>query len=168
MPAVPAEADALRQASLARLKAHFRTLTPPAASECHGFFRARFVGPAWLRWSAPPSLALAGLGGWLGKRFLSVETATNIVRRRGRLQQRLTMRLVAGPSQVDGRDGLALHYLPEGGRAAPVPWRWVRDEVRVLDAQTWLCMTVINLPLLRYFSFPFLLVRAPQQDLPLE
>lgn len=149
----------IRTASLRSLRALFASLHPPLEAQRRGFFRASFVGPAWLRWTAPPSLALAGLPGWQGKRFLGPTTATNVVRRAGREVEAMTMQVVSGPSQVDGQPGVALHYLPESGRPAPMPWRWVRDELRVLDDDTWLCMTVINLPLLRRLSFPFLLRR---------
>ena len=149
----------IRTASLRSLRALFASLPPPSATQRHGFFRASFVGPALLRWSAPPSLALSGLPGWQGKRFRGPETATNVVLRANRAVEAMTMQVVSGLSQVDGQPGVALHYLPEAGRPAPIPWRWVRDELRVLDDDTWLCMTVINLPLLRRLSFPFVLRR---------
>jgi hypothetical protein len=69
------------------------------------------------------------------------------------------MRVTPGRSRLDGRDGVELVYLPEDGRPAPLPWRWVRDELRAVDADTILGMTVVDLPLLRRFAFPFLLRR---------
>ncbi|MBL8365167.1 MAG: hypothetical protein JNN14_07800 [Comamonas sp.] len=44
-------------------------------------------------------------------------------------------------------------------RQAPRPWRWVRDELRTLDASHLLGMTLIDLPGLRGQAFPFLLER---------
>lgn len=64
---------ALHQASIRELKALFSTLPPPDAALRHGFFRARFIGPAWLRLSGRPSVALSGLPGWQGKRFLTAD-----------------------------------------------------------------------------------------------
>lgn len=75
--------------------------------------------------------------------------------RQGTFTEALTMQCVPEPSLVDGRAGLSLHY----GPTAPRPWRWVRDELRAFDDDTLLCMTVIELPLLKHLSFPFLLLR---------
>ena len=54
-----------------------------------------------------------------------------------------------------GRPSVQLHY----GAQAPRAWRWVRDELRVLDSHHLLGMTVIDLPGLRGQAFPFLLQR---------
>ncbi len=147
----------IRTQSITRLRALFSTLRAPAAEMCAGFYRAEFIGPWWLRITGRPSVALSGLPGWQGKRFLTTTTATNVLLKNGQATQVLLMRCVSSVSQVDGKQGLALHY----GADAPVPWRWVRDELRAVDANRMLGMTVINLPLLKRFSFPFLLVREP-------
>lgn len=70
-------------------------------------------------------------------------------------------RVTPGLSQVDGRPGLALHYngMAQAGVPAPFPWRFVRDELRAVDAPTLLGMTVVDLPVLRHLAFPFLLER---------
>ncbi|MBP7178151.1 MAG: hypothetical protein KBD35_05325 [Moraxellaceae bacterium] len=150
---------AYQTASISELKKQFSALPAPAASVRHGFFRASFVGPAWLRLSARPSLEISGLPGWQGKKFLSVDDATNVLKKRGTLVEALAMRVTPGVSQVDGRQGLALHYVAKNGKPAPLPWRFVRDELRAVDADTLLCMTVIDLPVLRHLAFPFLLQR---------
>lgn len=152
-------AFAHQTASIQELKKMFTSLPPPDASMRFGFFRASFVGPAWLRLSARPSLEVSGLPGWQGKRFLSADDATNVLKRREGLQEALAMRVTSGLSQVDGKPGLALHYVAKDGKAAPLPWRFVRDELRAVDADTMLCMTVIDLPVLRHLAFPFLLQR---------
>lgn len=149
----------LRTASLADLRRLFSTLPAPEAALRHGYFRATFIGPAWLRLSARPSLALTGLPGWQGKQFLDADAATNVLKTRGGQVHALAMRVTPGPSGLDGKPGLALTYPPHDGRPAPFPWRHVRDEMRVLDADTLLCMTIVELPLLRHFAFPFLLTR---------
>lgn len=146
-------------ASLAELKRLFSTLSAPSPEQRQGFFRAQFVGPAWLRHSARPSLELSGLPGWQGKKFLDCDSATNVLKKGGVLTDALRMQVVPGLSRVDGKTGVALHYLPGDGRPAPLPWRWIQDEMRVLDENTLLCMTVIDLPLLRHLAFPFLLIR---------
>lgn len=150
---------AYQTASITELKKMFSSLPAPDASVRHGFFRASFVGPAWLRLSARPSLEVSGLPGWQGKKFLSADDATNILKNRGALVEALAMRVTPGVSQVDGKQGLALHYVAQGSKPAPLPWRFVRDELRAVDADTLLCMTVIDLPVLRHLAFPFLLQR---------
>lgn len=152
-------AFAHQTASIQELKKMFSSLPPPDTSMRHGFFRACFVGPAWLRLSARPSLEISGLPGWQGKKFLSADDATNVLKRGDRLEEALAMRVTPGVSQVDGRQGVALHYVAKGGKEAPLPWRFVRDELRAVDADTLLCMTVIDLPVLRHLAFPFLLQR---------
>lgn len=148
-------ATSYRTASLRELRQLFATLSPPDAAFRHGFFRASFVGPAWYRLGGFPSVHLSGLPYWQGKKFLTPDSATNILRQRDGLVQALSMTVVAGPSRVDGRPGVALTY----GQEAPFPWRHVRDELRVIDDRTLLGITKVDLPLLRYFGFPFLLER---------
>lgn len=146
----------LHRASLRELSRLYSSLQAPAERLRAGSFRAEFIGPWWLRVSSGPSIRLAGLPGWRGKRFLDASTATNVLRTRdGSFIEALTIRCLPGPSLVDGKPGLALHY----GAQAPRPWRWVRDELRALDEDTLLAMTVIELPVLQRLAFPFLLVR---------
>ncbi|MDO9175956.1 MAG: hypothetical protein Q7V62_14205 [Actinomycetota bacterium] len=147
------------RASLGELRALFSSLPPPDAAMRRGFFRASFIGPAWLRATGRPSVSLAGLPGWQGKKFLNADDATNVLQRGDVTVEALAMRVTPGVSQVDGKPGVALHYVPQHGRPAPIPWRWVRDELRAVDARTILGMTVVDLPVLRHFAFPFLLER---------
>jgi len=153
-----------RQASIGELKRLFSSLPPPAASMRHGFFRANFIGPAWLRRSGRPSVELSGLRGWQGKRFLNPDDATNILKKGDAFVEALAMRITPGASQVDGKQGVALHYVPHGGKPAPIPWCWVRDELRAVDENTLLGMTVVDLPVLRHLAFPFLLEREVLPD----
>jgi hypothetical protein len=153
---VEMSADALSGAPLSRIRQVFAGLEPAPAQVRFGFFRASFIGPWWLRSSAGPSLALSGLAGWQGKRFLDEGTATNVLKAKGGLVEKLRMQCQPHVSAIDGRSGVALRY---GATAVP-PWRWVVDELRVLDDDTLLCMTTVDLPLLRRLSFPFLLRRA--------
>lgn len=146
-------------ASLGALKALFSSLPPPHAGMRHGFFRASFIGPAWLRVTGRPSVELSGLPGWQGKKFLNADDATNVLQKGDTRREALAMRVTPGLSQVDGKPGLALHYVPQQGKPAPLPWRLVRDELRAVDDNTILGMTVIDLPLLRLLAFPFLLTR---------
>jgi hypothetical protein len=165
---------ALERASLGELKALFRTLPAPDATMRQGFFRAGFIGPAFIRLTARPTLEITGLPGWQGKTFLDADNATNILMKDGVTVQHLAMQVTPVTSYVDGKPGLALTYgtqTPSPGRGsgwraapgegvpAPLPWRVVRDEIRALDANTILAFTFVDLPLLRHMGFPFLLVR---------
>lgn len=134
----------------------FAELPLPTRDFCQGVFTARFIGPAWLRHAARPSIAISGMPGWKGKRFLSPDRAINVLEWRGGSHERLIMRCEESASRVDGKPALAFVY----GNNAPMPWRWIREEFRVLDSRTLLAMTIIDLPLLRRLSFPFLLERG--------
>lgn len=141
----------LNTASLRTLRQSFATASVPAPAQRTGFWRARFIGPWWLRLGGRPSVALSGLRGWQGKRFLTPDSATNVLTR----GDALSMQCRECPSAIDGGAVAALTY----GDGGPIPWRWVTDELRALDDRTLLGMTIINLPLLRHFAFPFLLER---------
>jgi hypothetical protein len=141
----------LYTAPLSTLKHHFATAGLPSAAKRAGLWRARFIGPWWLRLGGRPGVALSGLRGWQGKRFLTPDHATNVLDS----GEALSMQCRECPSSLDGGPVAALSYGADG----PVPWRWVTDELRALDERTLLGMTVINLPLLRHFAFPFLLER---------
>jgi hypothetical protein len=131
----------------------FCSLPPPAIQSVQGVYRGQFTGPAWLRMSAAPSLSLAGLGGWWGKILPGDGTGHNLVLRQGKLYCLFTIRLVIIPSLVDGQPGLTVQYTPQ----CPFPWPYVIDELRLLDEQTLLGLTIINLGFLRRLAFPFLL-----------
>jgi len=133
----------------------FKRLSAPSEPELHGRFRAEFIGPAWLRLTAGPSVALAGLRHWWGKELSGPGPAYNLVERRGSMVRTLPMQLGLAGSLVDGRTCAALRYGPE----SPRPWPHVVDELRTLDEGRLLGMTVIDVPLLRALAFPFLLVR---------
>lgn len=148
--------DHLTRASLATLRRVFSTLPPAPPSARSGFYQASFIGPAWLRVSARPGIVLGGLPGWLGKRFIDTERATNVLQRRHGCVEKLEMHCTTRTSLVDGAPGVDLSY----GDKGPIPWRWVRDELRQLDEHRLLAMTVIDLPGLRRLALPFLLSRA--------
>ena len=145
--------ETLDRLALGQLLARYRQL--PAATAVVGQWCARFVGPWWLRHSAGPSIALSGMPGWHGKRFVDERNAVNLQWRGGELRELLPMSYATEPSWLDGQPCVAIAY----GRQAPLPWRWVRDELRQLDDDRCLCLTFVDLPGLRRLGFPFLLVR---------
>jgi hypothetical protein len=146
--------------SLGGLRRLFMSLSAP--DSLTGVYRAEFVGPAWLRALAPPSLALGGLAGWWGKAFDGRGGAVNIVVRDGAQRRVLRMTIARLPSLIDRASGLTLSY-PKG---SPFPWVWIVDEARRLDEQTLLCMTVIRPRGLRKLAFPFVLhFETPYREL---
>src|SRR3546814_20332727 len=66
------------------------------------------------------------------------------------------MRLGEDASWADRRPVAVVSYAAD----APRPWRWIRDEVRVLDADTLLGMTFTDGPGVRRLGLPFLLRRS--------
>lgn len=144
-----------KTASVGKIKQYFSTLPNPEPQQCHGFFRAQFIGPWWMRISGRPTLNLTGLPNWQGKRFITSSTATNVLLQKNGTVESLNMTVTAVTSYVDGKAGLALTYAKD----APAPWRWVRDELRMIDDNTILAITYVDLPILRWFPFPFMLQR---------
>ncbi len=145
----------LANLSIRQLLTLYSSLPPVAAENRRGLWQARFVGPWWLRISAAPGIALGGMPGWLGKRFDAPDAAVNILNSDGGLREALPMQCSQQPSWHDGQPCAAIGY----GAKARLPWRWVRDELRQFDDNLWLCLTFIDLPLLRRLPFPFVLVR---------
>lgn len=147
----------LKCASLAEIKSIYQKLKPAPMEMRQGIYQAQFIGPWWITKSAGPSLSLSGLAGWYGKRFIQSDKATNLLMNRGEKSEKLEMRCADVVSLIDGAPTVALSY----GEKAPMPWRWVIDELRTYDDQTLLCMTIVQLPILRHFPFPFILCRMP-------
>ena len=139
--------------SLARYSALYKTLPQVSDDQFSGRYHASFLGPWWLRKSAGPSIALAGMSGWFGKEFLSANAAINLVRRAGKTEQVIPMEIKLKRSFVDGQETKMTLY-PKG---SPFPWPHVVDEFRSLDENHLLGMTIIDAPLLRKLAFPFLL-----------
>ncbi len=147
------QALGLNRKSLAEIRRLFKDLHSPGLEDLHGIYQAEFVGPLWLRHSAGPAIALGGMPGWWGKEFGGVPHGFNLVRRGGRIRRDLGLRLARRPSLLDGRDGLCLVY----ATGSPFPWSLVIDELRWLDQDCLLGMTVVDRGALRHAACPFLL-----------
>lgn len=143
----------MRVTRLSALEAQFRTLPCPPIHELAGVWQVQFIGPRWLRATAPKAIAWGGLPDWQGKRFLSAQRAVNCLAD-GR--ERLPMTVSIAPSWLDGQPAVVCTY----GDDAPWPWRRVRDEFRSLAPHHWLGMTLLDAPGLRRTGWPLTLVRA--------
>jgi cholesterol oxidase len=131
-------------------------LRPPAAEQLDGDHEALFPGPPGFPALARRGLGLIGLPRWYGKRFSGGGAgAVNLVATGpgGTLEEVLPMTVRRAPSLLDGLDALVLAYPPD----ARLPWRHVRDELRVAGPGLLAGMTVVDLPGLRGTGAPFLL-----------
>jgi hypothetical protein len=140
------------------LRRTWSTLRAPGEDDVAGDLEASFVRP--LRHLAPWLLGLLGLARWWGKRFTVTAhglRGENLVWGHGGLSTRLPMSVSVGASLADGEPALVLCY----ARGARRPWRWVRDELRVLDDGGHLVgMTYVDVwGLRRLGGVPFLLHR---------
>lgn len=133
-------------------------LRAPEPSELVGDLEASFVAP--LKRLAPAGLGLVGLPRWYGKRFRQDGAGlagVNLLRTDSGLVETLPMTVRSEPSLADGRPTLAISYAAD----APRPWRWVRDELRVLPDGTFVGMTFVRRPVVRVLGgTPFLLAGA--------
>jgi hypothetical protein len=140
--------------SLATFRSFFAELPVPDESVLRGRFRAHFVGPTWLRVIAPSAISLSGLGGWWGKDLGGFAEAHNLILRDQTLKKSHPMSMSRATSLIDGKPCAQLRY------HSGFPWRWVVDELRMIDqGQTLLGMTLADAPLLRRLAFPFVLQR---------
>jgi cholesterol oxidase len=148
-------------AALARLWA---ALPAPALDDLLGSHRAVFVGPGPLRRISPRGLGLIGLPDWFGKRFEAGPSGlqgvdlrgVNLLRGDGSesgFVEYLEMKACVEPSVIDGAPVVVSTY----GEAAPLPWRHVRDEFRLLGPGQLLGMAVFDRPAFRRAGMPFLL-----------
>lgn len=145
--------EATNGRSFAVCRSLFSHLEPVSIRRLHGAFQSAFTGPAWLQTVAPRLLVLGGLGGWCGKWFDGQGQGHNLVMRRGKVRATMPIRLEKRPSLIDRLPTCTVVY-PKGSR---FPWPLIVDELRQLNDQTILGMTIVNLPLLRRTAYPFLL-----------
>jgi len=149
----------LNKRSLTSFKSLYSSLSPPALDVLRGVYQAAFVGPWWLRTIAGPGLYPLGLGGWWGKQFDGRGQGANIVRHRDQLSTKLPVSLHERPSLLDGRPCLVVVYEAD----APFPWPWVVDELRSLNDDRLLGMTLLTRSPLNKIALPFLLTHRPEQ-----
>jgi hypothetical protein len=147
------QAQELNSQSLASIRSLFVSLPVPTMGSVAGTHQSEFVGPWWLRQVAGPGLTPLGLEGWWGKQFDAQGDGLNIVRRQGKIATIMPVRLVEMNSFIDGRPGLAVFY----PRTSRLPWPWVVDELRRIDKNCLLGMTLVTKYPLKWIALPFLL-----------
>ena len=145
--------ESLNQMSLKSIHSLFAGLEPPERSSLIGVFRGIFIGPGWLRLLWGPILAVTGLGGWWGKEIDPRSGAINLVYRKGNFERKFPMVFIQQSSYLDQKPGLALRYQPHN----PFPWPLIVDELRRIDQQMVLGMTLADVPPFRRMAFPFIL-----------
>jgi hypothetical protein len=150
-PRVPVQQ--LNERSLGSFKSLFATLDPPTLTGMEGIHQSEFIGPLWLRKLSGLALHLGGLGGWWGKKFDALGHGSNIVYRRGQLSLVMPIELAEMPSLLDGHSGLTVVYPPN----SPFPWPRIVDELRQLEENCLLGMTMVKSRSLNGLAFPFLL-----------
>lgn len=133
----------------------FEALPAPDDALVNGQYLAEFIGPSWLTAIAPRLLPLGGLAGWAGKSFKENGDAINLLYKGSELAERVPMLRRTERSAIDTNTGLTLTY----DKRAPLPLRSLRDELRSLDNNTLLGMTIVDLPLIKRLPMPFLLRR---------
>lgn len=146
--------------SLLYFRELFASLQPPEPAGLSGAYRAFFIGPAWLRLTAGPSIALGGMPGWWGKEFGTGGEGLNLLYRRSQFERVMPFTLNERISVVDGKMGVTVCYHTD----CPFPWTHVLDELRTLEQGCLLGMTVVNTGLLRRVAFPFLLIYQEHDD----
>lgn len=132
----------------------FTTLDALTVAEVNGRYHSQFIGPAWVRTLAPPSLALVGMGSWCGKVF-DGPAGMNRLKRQDEIIEAMPVALVERPSLIDNQPTLTVTY-PATSRW---PWPHIIDELRRLDTNTLLGMTMAKPLGLHRIAFPFLLHR---------
>lgn len=135
-------------------KTFFTSLPPPDIDSLRGAYQAQFIGPAWLRQTARPGLALVGLAGWWGKEFFA-DHIENLMHRDGKFSYQWNLHARSIESLIDGKHGVTLFY----DQPVPFPWSLIIDEVRRIDQDTLLGMTLVNTRRRPMIPFPFLLCR---------
>lgn len=149
------------------LRRLWSALPAPDPADLAGSHRAVFVGPRPLRAAAPATLGLIGLPNWFGKRFeLSGDrlSGMNLLLEDDGLVEYLAMEAALEPSVLDGDPVVVSTYGPQ----APLPWRHVRDEFRLLAPGTLLGMAVVDMPLMRNLGTAFVLEKVAAPGEPIE
>lgn len=152
--------ERLNQISIFEFPEYFSSLTAPRANSLQGLYRGDFVGPAWLRRLAGPLLVITRMGKWMGKDIDGEGRAINLVHTKAGIVQKFPMQLVEQESLIDGKPGLALCY----STSNPFPWPWIIDELRSIQPDLVLGMTITQIGPLKRLPLPFVLQSRENMD----
>jgi hypothetical protein len=146
-------AQKLNKALLKSIQEIYSKAPAPTLGALSGIYQAEFTGPSWLQNLAPASLRLVHFANWWGKRFLSAQHGVNLFYDHRGLREDFPFTVNSMPSLVDGKAGLTVQY----EQSVPFPWPYVIDELRFIEQNCLLGITVVNIGMLSKLSFPFLL-----------
>ena len=149
--------------SPAAIRRLWQALPAPEPGDLAGTHRAVFIGPTAMQALAPRALGLVGLPDWYGKRFVEGErglSGVNLLHRRDGLVEYLDMDAALEPSVLDGAPVMVSTY----GPAAPLPWRHVRDEFRLVSPGLLLGMAVVDRRFTRGTGMAFVLETVTGDD----
>ena len=141
--------------SLSALRELFAAAPEPTLDDVVGEHLADFAGPAWLRRSGAPTMAVIGMKGWCGKRFAATGEGVNLVRSGAGLADSVPITARLGAATRDGRAAVVVTY-PASARW---PLRRCRDELRRVAPDTLLGLS-FGVPLAPPGGAPFLLRRT--------
>lgn len=145
-------AQRLNALPLSAFKHLFASL-PAATGILSGVFDGTLTGPGWSRLISLPSMALGGLGGWIGKQVSTSGEGYNRVLRNGMEKLVIPFYVSIQASQLDGAPAFRVTYRRENR----FPWPLVIDELRWIDEATLLGMTMLHGLSWPRLALPFLL-----------
>ncbi len=152
--------EQLNRLSLFEFPEYFSSLNVPNPESLHGLYKGYFVGPPWLRKMAVPLLAITGMGDWRGKSIDPGGKIINLVSTKRGLERKLPMKLIEQDSLIDGKPGLALSYEASN----PFPWPRIIDELRSIQPNLLLGMTITQVGPLQRLPLPFVLQSRKNVD----
>ena len=152
--------EQLNRLSLFEFPEYFSSLEVPNPDSLRGLYKGYFVGPTWLRKMAVPLLVITGMGDWRGKSIDPGGKIINLVSTKKGLERKMPMKLVEQDSLIDGKLGLALSY----SASNPFPWPRVIDELRSIQPDLVLGMTIARMGPLVRLPLPFVLQPRESMD----
>lgn len=141
--------------SIGAFPALFRSLPVVPVESLQGLYSGQLTGPLWLRLFSGPLLGLLGLPRWWGKLVAGPGVGFNLARHGQAIASTVPFTLERRPSLIDGQLGVTLVY----AEAARLPLPWLVDELRPLDENTLLGMSMFARLGLHRLPVPFLLHR---------
>jgi hypothetical protein len=134
----------------------YSQLKAPTLPGALGRYRAVFTGSTLRRAIGAQVIGLLGFRGWWGKDLCADGWVQNLFMVQGTLTRKFPTRMDPAVSKLDGGPALALTY----PRTMRWPWPWVTDELRALDDDHLLGMSLFSQFPLTARPTPFILQRV--------